>query len=241
MPDERWLELECDDGSTMRAFTVRPAGPLAAPRGGVMVLQEAFGVNANLRGIAARFAALGFVAIAPELFHRTAPGFDGRYDDFPAAMVHIRQLTPEGLLSDARAAHDWLLQYGGVPAARTAAVGFCMGGRAAWLANSALPLGASVSYYGGAIAPALLDRAPRLHGPQLFFWGGEDPSIPPEQHRAVVDALRAAGRPFASVEFSDAPHGFFNDEGPRYRETAARESWAMMVAFLEDRLTTYKP
>jgi carboxymethylenebutenolidase len=225
------VQLAVDDGTDMRAFVARPDGP--GPHPGILVLQEAYGVNANIREITQRWAAQGYVAVAPELFHRAAPGFEVDAADITVIMPLIKSLTTEGLVADARAAHAWLLAEPDVDGGRVAAVGFCMGGRAAFLANSALPLAACISYYGGAIAPALLDRAPLLHGPQLFFWGGRDRNIPPEQHRAVVDAVRAAGKPFVDVEFSEAQHGFFNDRVERHDPSAAAESWALSIAFLQ--------
>lgn len=226
------VTLRVSDGTAMNAYTVRPAS--AGPSPGMLVFQDGFGVNAPNRAIAEEWAERGFVAIAPELFHRTVVGFEGAYDDIDAVMPHIRALTTEGLVADCTAAFDWLAGDGGVDRARIAAVGFCLGGRTAFLANSALPLVAAISYYGGGIAPALLDRAPALHGPHLFFWGGQDRGIPPEQRRAVADAVRAAGKRFVDVEFSNADHGFVTAH--RYEPNAARESWALALAFLRDAL-----
>ena len=235
MPDTSHVQLSVSDGTTMRAYVARPdASAPDRKRAGLLVLQEAFGVNAHIRDVTERYARHGYIAIAPELFHRTAPGFDGRYDDFPAAMPHIQALTPDGMIADMRAAYGWLIADGRASEGRTGAVGFCMGGRAAYLANTALPLAASVSYYGGGIAPGLLDRAASLHGRQLFYWAGKDRNIKPEHHRAVADALREAGKVFVSVEFSDADHGFFNDVRPVYQPAAARESWALTLAFFAD-------
>ncbi|HEU4698644.1 MAG TPA: dienelactone hydrolase family protein [Gemmatimonadales bacterium] len=227
-----WHPLGVADGTTMRAWVARPAGP--GPHPGLLVLQEAFGVNAHIRDVAGRFAAEGFLAIAPELFHRTAPGFEGDYGNFNGVRTHVNALTTEGIEADLRAAFGWLDSTGAVDAARVAAVGYCMGGRCAWIANSALPLAAAVSYYGGGIAPALLDRAARVSGPQLLVWGGRDTHILPEHSRAVEDALRAARKRYASIVFSQAPHGFFCDARPEYDPPAAREAWALTLAFLRD-------
>jgi carboxymethylenebutenolidase len=90
-----------------------------------------------------------------------------------------------------------------------------------------------VSFYGGGIAPDLLDRASRQHAPLLMFWGGKDAHIPPEQYRAVADALTAAGKTHAQVVFSDADHGFFCDRRPSYNVKAAQQAWALVRAFLE--------
>jgi carboxymethylenebutenolidase len=226
------ISLVVNDGTNMNAYVVRPASD--GPHPGILVFQDAFGVNIPNRGIADRYASHGFVAIAPELFHRTAVGFDGDYNDFSSVMPHVRALTTDGLIADSTAAFGWLAAQREIVPTRIAAVGFCMGGRTAFIANSALPLAAAISYYGGSIAPSLLDRATTLHGPHLFFWGGQDKGIPPEQRRAVADAVRDAGKRFVDVEFSDADHGFVTAH--RYQAAAAEESWALALAFLDNAL-----
>ncbi|MEO7041206.1 MAG: dienelactone hydrolase family protein [Gemmatimonadaceae bacterium] len=219
----------------MNSYVSYPPGE--GPHPGILVFQEAMGVNSQLCGVADRYAALGFVAIAPDLFHRVSPGYAASTFEWDVVMPFIRALTVDGMLSDVGAAHAWLVSQQDVDAQKTAAMGFCMGGRATYLANSALPLAGAISYYAGSVAPGLLDRAALLHGPHLFFWGGQDKSIPPEQRRAVADSLREAGKPFVDVEFSECNHGFFNEEWTeRYNADAARQSWAMGVAFLQDAL-----
>jgi carboxymethylenebutenolidase len=227
----KYRDVPVEDGTTMRLYVARPPRPGRHP--GLMVLQEAFGVNSHIRDVTQRFAREGFLAVAPELFHRTAPGFESGYDDFSVVRPHMDALTVEGMSVDLRAAHGWLVSEGDVEAERIAAVGYCMGGRAAFLANLVLPLAASVCYYGGSIAKTgLLDRVAEAHGQQLMCWGGRDKGIPPEQHRAIADALRAAGKSFAAVEFSDADHGFFCDQRAQYHPQAAAESWELTKAFL---------
>lgn len=226
-----FVTLSVEDGTTMQAFVARRADRVRHPA--LLLCQEAFGVNGHIQDVARRCARAGWTTIAPELFHRTAPaGFAGSYADFAAVRPHVQALTPENLEADLRAAYAWLRQDARTDAARAAALGFCMGGRVAYLANAALPLRAAVSFYGGGIAPALLDRAPRLSGPQLFFWGGADTHIPPEQHRAVIDTLRQAGKAYTNVEISDAGHGFFCDQRPSYHAIAARRAWALTRDFL---------
>jgi len=97
-----YATLTVDDGSSMRAYVARPAAAEASR--GLIVCQEAFGVNAHIRDVTERFARQGFLAIAPELFHRTSPGFEGRYDDFPSVTPHIRALTDNDMAADLRAA-----------------------------------------------------------------------------------------------------------------------------------------
>ncbi len=224
------ISLQVADGTSMNAYVAAPAEGAKAP--GLIVFQEAFGVNGHIRDVANRFAKQGYVAIAPELFHRTGPGFDGAYDNFPACMPHMQALTADGIIADARAAFDWLQKDPRVLPNATACVGYCMGGRASFLANSALPLKAAISYYGGGLVPALLPRAATQNGPILFFWGLLDAHIPKEHVRAVVDAMQETNKTFVNVEFSDANHAFFCDARPAYKETAAKQSWALALQFL---------
>jgi len=220
------------DGSTMPAYVARPE--TGSPHPGIIVLQEAFGVNAHIRSVTDRLAREGYVAIAPELFHRTGPGFEGNYDDFTAVLPHMQAVTAETAEADVRAAFGWLQSQRFTQPDDICSVGFCMGGRISFLANSALPLRAAVSFYGGGI-PQFLDRAATLSGPMLLMWGDLDKHIPPEQRRQVIDALRQRGKTFANVEFSDADHGFFCDARASYQPQAARQAWVLMLEFLQSR------
>jgi carboxymethylenebutenolidase len=225
------ITLNVADGTSMNAYVASPADGAKVP--GMIVFQEIFGVNANIRDITERFARQGYVAIAPELFHRTAPGFEGPYTDLPACMPHMQAMTPDGNIADARAAFDWLQKNPRVLPNAIACIGFCMGGRASFLANSALPLTAAISLYGTAIAPGFLSRAAQQNGPVLFFWGGLDARITRDQTRAVVDAMSEAKKLFVNVEFSDADHGFFCDARSNYKESAAKQAWELILKFLE--------
>jgi carboxymethylenebutenolidase len=231
----RTVELKVADGTTMPAHVVLPPGP--GPFPGLILFQEAFGVNGHIRDVAGRFAREGYAVIAPELFHRTAPpGFEGDYANFAGVMPHMRAITPAGLEADSRAAWDWLRARPEVRPDAIACLGYCLGGRVAFVANTVLPFKAAVSYYGGGIAPDLVRRAPDLHGPMLFFWGGLDKHIPPDQVAAVTAALGQAGKPYTNVVISDADHAFFCDDRGNYQEQAARESWALTLAFLRDKV-----
>ncbi|HXM59512.1 MAG TPA: dienelactone hydrolase family protein [Terriglobales bacterium] len=230
-----YATLAVDDGTSMRSYVARPAAPVAR---GLIVCQEAFGVNAHIRDVSERFARLGFLAIAPELFHRTAPGFEGRYDDFPSVMSHMRALSDEGMAVDLRAAYAWLTANGGSADFPVAVVGFCMGGRAAVLTALTVPAACAVSFYGGGIAPnannpGLLNRMGELRAPVLLFWGGRDKHIGPDQIRSVTEALRDAGKNYINVEISDADHGFFCDARASYNPVAASQAWPLVVAFLD--------
>ena len=227
--------IDVEDGTTMRAYVARPAG--AGPHRAILVFQDALGVNVSLREVADDFARHGFVAVAPELFHRFAPGFEDTVLDMGKLMPLIRKLTIDGMLADIRAAHRWVTAQPDVDAKRVAAMGFCMGGRATYLANSEVPLAAAVSYYGGGIAPALLDRAPKLSGAHMFIWAAKDRGITVEQHRAVIDAVRDAKKRFVDVEFSGVDHAFFQKTTDRYDPAAARQSWQMTLAFLDENVS----
>jgi carboxymethylenebutenolidase len=231
--------LQVSDGTAMRCWVARPkSGEIHA---GLLVFQEAFGVNAHIRDIAERFAKEGYLAIAPELFHRTREGFEGRYEDFPSAMPHMRALTDGGMEADQRCAYDWL-RANGVGESPISAIGYCMGGRAAFLAALTLPLACAISYYGGGIAPnannpGLLGRTRELRVPVLFFWGGRDNHINTENIRAITDGLRAAGKNFVNVEISDADHGFFCDARSSYNPAATAVAWPLTLAFLKTHQT----
>ena len=235
------VTLTVPDGTTMPAYVARPAGFGSRP--GLLVFQEAYGVNAHIRDVTERFARVGYTAIAPALFHRTDPAFEGSYTDFGAAMPHMQALTDAGQAADIQAAHDWLVAAQGGQKSAVGSIGYCMGGRTSFLADALLPLQASVSYYGGGIAPGpqprfpdLLGRVGNLHAPLLLFWGGQDGHIGPDQVRALEDSLRAAGKPYTQVTFSEANHGFFCDARAAYEPNAARQSWALTLAFLATHL-----
>jgi carboxymethylenebutenolidase len=228
--DTARVTLNVADGTSMDAYVARPKTGTATA--GMLVFQEAFGINAYMRDVADRFAALGFLSIAPELFHRTGPGFEGSYTDFEGVRQHISALTTEGVNTDIEGAYTWLREQG-IDAPRIGAVGFCMGGRVAYMANARVQLGAAISFYGGGIVPDLLPLAQAQRAPILMFWGGLDTHIPPEQYRAVADALTAAKATHEQVIFSRADHGFFCDARASYNEIASRQAWALVNAFLD--------
>jgi carboxymethylenebutenolidase len=225
------VELAVGDGTRMAAYVARPER--GGPHPGLLLFQEAFGVNHHIRSVSERFAAEGYVVIAPELFHRTAPPcFEGSYTDFAGVRPHYQAVTTETAEMDIRSAHEWLRSNTQVKPNEISSVGFCMGGRVSFLANSVVPLHAAVSFYGGGIAPGLLDRSSKMHAPSLLIWGGLDKHITPEQRKAVTDALSAQQKIYVNVEFSQADHGFFCDERASYELHSARQAWALTLEFL---------
>jgi carboxymethylenebutenolidase len=231
-----YVEVACGDGTTMDCYLARPANDHDV-HAGVLLFQEIWGVNAHIRDVADRLARLGYTALAPDVFHRTAPRFTAAYDDF-SGREHASKLTPEGIRADLDAAaaklRALLAQSTDTP--RIAAVGFCMGGRLAYLANAWLDVACAVSFYGGGIASAHLDLAAAQRGPLLLFWAGRDRFITKGDRRAVADALESAGKRFTEVNVGHADHGFFCDQRASYDPEAAREAWGLLTQFLASSL-----
>lgn len=230
-----------------------PDGPMeahrAAPPDGernpaIVVLQEAYGVDDHIRSICRRFAREGYVAIAPELYHREGPGRTFGDGDFAAARPHLAALGNDGVASDVRAALATLRSDPAVDGVRIAAVGFCAGGFAAFLAACRSDVATAVCFYGGGIARErpgmglrpLLPEADRIACPVLAFFGAEDASIPAEDVEAIGTRLRALGKTFEIVTYPRAGHGFFNDERSSYRADAAVDAWQRTLEWLARRL-----
>ena len=232
------VSLRVADGTEMSAFVARPTDDAQYP--GVLVFQEAFGVNAHIRDVTERFAHEGYVAIAPELYHRTAPGFEGDYNDFKSVMPHMQAMTETGIVHDIRAAYEWLQKDSHVISGKILSIGFCMGGRASFLACATVSLQAAISFYGGGIAPTLLPKVAELHAPILFFWGRLDKHIGPEQIRAVIGECQRLGKTYVNVEISEADHGFFCDARPSYNPAAATLAWNLSKTYFQLHANEYE-
>ncbi|MCQ8832168.1 dienelactone hydrolase family protein [Streptomyces malaysiensis] len=231
-----WTTVSTADGP-MRVYVARPDRP--ADRA-VIVLQEAFGVNDHIQDIASRYAAHGFLALAPDLFHRNGVGILA-YEQHAEAMPLIGAIGPDEIVSDIEAVLTHLRAEEGVPASRTAINGFCFGGRAAFTAATAISgFGATVVFYGPGIAAgphAVVDRAVNIDAPMLLHVGSADPTIPDEQVAAIEGALTAAGVEFESYVYEGAGHAFACDARPHmYVEDSARTAWQRTHAFLDKHL-----
>ncbi|MDB5268963.1 MAG: hypothetical protein JWP58_2003 [Hymenobacter sp.] len=235
MSDQNFVTLAVADGTEMRAYTVFPSSTGPVP--GIILLQEAFGVNHHIRNVADQLAAAGYAVVAPELFHRTAaPGLEIAYSDFNSvAMPHYSAINNNDLTSDLQAAYDWLTAQPLVKADKIGSIGFCLGGRVSFLANAVLPLAAGVSYYGGG-THTIADRAQDLHATHVFFWGGLDAHIGKDHINQVIGAVEAAKKPYINTVISYADHGFNCDERPSYHPEAAKEAWALTLAFFGEKL-----
>ena len=206
------------------------ASPGVNAKGGVVVVQEAFGVTEHIEDIARRLADAGYYAVAPAFFHRQgAPTL--AYDDFASVMPLMKELNAEGITVDLTAAFAHI-EAAGFPAARTGIVGFCMGGSVTFYAATLRALGAAVTFYGGGVAegrfglPSLLDQTPNLQTPWLGLFGDLDQGIPiadVEKLRGATDAVKV---PTEIVRYPDADHGFnCNDRPAVFNPTAAADAW----------------
>lgn len=210
---------------------------------GVVVVQEAFGVNNHIEDVTRRFAAEGYHAVAPELFHR-AGGGTAPYDDFERVLPKFAGLTDEGILADLEAAVAHLGD-AGLPADAVGLVGFCMGGRSTFLFALERAVGAAVGFYGGGIVtsrfpqfPALVDRVGELRTPWLGLFGDLDGSIPVDDVERLREALGAAPAPTEVVRYADADHGFHCDARASYHQPSAADAWARTLAWFDQHLSS---
>jgi len=236
--ETRTLTLETPDGD-MALFEAEPDG---TPRGAVVVIQEAFGVNDHICDVAGRFAQAGYHAVAPHLFHRTgSPAFG--YEDFTVVIPHVLALTDADLLSDVRAALDHLRAAGWADR-QIGIVGFCLGGRVTFLVAGHEALGAAISFYGGGVVtertetmPALLDLIPGMRTPWLGLFGDADGSIPIDDVEHLRHELNStADVDTAIVRYPDAAHGFHCDVRDSYDESAAADGWRRTLEWLDEHL-----
>jgi carboxymethylenebutenolidase len=195
------------------------ADPPNAPRGALVVVQEIFGVNHHIREVTERFAAHGFVALAPAFFDHVEPHVELGYDESGVARGRelVQQIGFDAVLDDVAACERLLDSEG-----KVGVVGFCWGGTVAYLANTRLGLPA-VSYYGGRTVPFLNER---LRAPMEFHFGERDPIIPPED----VAAHRAA-HPEASFFVYPAGHGFNCDQRADFDAASAQDAMERTVGF----------
>jgi carboxymethylenebutenolidase len=230
------IQLDTPDGP-MEAHRVLPSGE---PKGGVVVVQEAFGLTGHIRDVTERVAAAGYVAVAPALFHRSEEQVFG-YGDFDKLGPVIMQLSGETVAMDVDAALAELERQG-QPAARQAIIGFCMGGSVTLATAARLPLGAAVTFYGGGLSegrfglPSGLESAARLRTPWLGLYGDLDAHIPVDEVEQVREVVAAGSVPAEVVRYADADHGFHCDERPSFHAESSSDAWARATAFLDEHL-----
>jgi carboxymethylenebutenolidase len=223
-----------------RAYLAVPAG--GGPFPGVLLFQEAFGVNDYIQSEVRRLAEHGYEAIAPDLFD----GDTYSYAELDKVYPRLTGLSTDGMLEYVRAATAFLDADPGVRHERYGAVGFCMGGRLAVL--TALTQGeriaAAASFYGGGIAPKvprlwqpLVDRLPELQSELLLIYGADDEGIAPDEHGRIAETLSREKKRYTISVYPGAPHGFASRDRDSYRPQQAEAAWLETLALFERTLT----
>ncbi|MCU1377305.1 MAG: hypothetical protein JWN29_288 [Acidimicrobiales bacterium] len=232
------VTIDTPDGA-MPAAVAEPAGE---PRGAVVVIQEAFGLTDHIEDVARRLADVGWLAVAPALFHRSGSPVFEYGSDFKDLLPVFSALNAEGIAADLEATIGYLSGRG-VPSERIGIVGFCMGGTVALHAASRYPLGAAVTFYGGGVAEGrfglapLVEQATALQAPWLGLYGDLDKGIPVEQVEALRQAAATAPVDTEVVRYAEADHGFNCDARESYHADSAADAWTRTLAWFDKHLT----
>jgi carboxymethylenebutenolidase len=229
------------DGTLIPAYRAQPKGRTNLPV--IIVVHEIFGVHEHISDVCRRFAKLGYLAIAPDLYVRE--GDASVYPTMQQLNDHIVSKVPDQqVLSDLDSTVAWAGQNGG-DLKRLGVNGFCWGGRITWFYAEHNPhVKAAVAWYGrlgGATSPNSpsnpLDHAADLKVPVLGLFGGQDPSIPADTIAAMKQDVATgptAARSSQFIVYPDAPHAFFADYRPSYRKADAEDGWRRAIAFFKD-------
>ena len=226
----QFTTLTSADGFTFSAYVAKPEG---TPRAAMVVLQEIFGVNSHIRSVADRFAAEGYLAVAPATFDRAKTGVELGYTDADmgagmALKTAIESLPETGVMPDIQAAIDHAAELSG---GKVGIIGFCWGGLLTWRSACQLKgLSAAVPYYGGGMTnKAEIARQPQC--PVMAHFGDRDHWIPMEG----IESFKQA-HPDVEVHVYSADHGFNCDQRGSYNEAAAKLARERTLAFLADKL-----
>lgn len=232
------------DGAEMGAYVAKPEGEGRWP--GVLLFMEIFGINQHIRSVADRVAAEGYVVLAPDLFHRTAPGIELGYDEAGLGKgIELMSATKtDELLSDIGASIAALQARGDVGGSGVGAMGFCFGGHVAYRTACEFPVKATVSFYGGGIpgapadgqGPSTVDRTPGIGGKILCLFGDKDEYIPADDVAKIRGALASAGTDHEVVVYPGVGHGFFCDVRGDYDEKSAADAWSKLKALFSAEL-----
>ncbi len=215
------------------AYLARPEDD--TPRPAVIVVQEIFGVNDHIRDVTERVAALGYVAIAPAIYQRIAPGFETGYtpEDVKVGREYKVQTKASELLSDLQATIDYLYALPQVRQTCVGLIGFCFGGHVVYLGATLDAVSATASFYGAGIAnwcpgeerPATVDITSDIDGEIYCFFGKEDASIPAEQVDQIQAELERHHVKHRIFNYENAGHGFCCDRRASYEPNAATDAW----------------
>ncbi|MGH2415930.1 MAG: dienelactone hydrolase family protein, partial [Microcystaceae cyanobacterium] len=212
---------------------------------GAIVIQEIFGVNHHIRDVTRRLAQEGYVAIAPAIYQRQAPGFEVGYtaEDVKIGRVYKTQTKASELLSDIQATIDYLHGLPQVKPSGVGCIGFCFGGHVAYLAATLEDIKATASFYGAGITTwtpgegePTLARTADIKGTLYAFFGMEDGSIPAHEVDEIEAALEQHHIPHRIFRYSGAGHGFFCDRRASYNQKAAEDAWKHGLALFRTTL-----
>ncbi len=232
----RTVTITGDGGDEIEAYLALPDG--AETFGGVVVIHHMPGYDTATKEITRKFAAHGYAAIMPNLYHREAPGASP--DDAAAAARAKGGVPDERLVGDVFGAADYLRSLPGANR-KVGVIGYCSGGRQTFLAACSLPLDAAVDCYGGAVvrvpegAPSsmkpLIGLSENLSCPLLGLFGADDHFPTPDETAELSKVLDGFGKPHEFHTFDGAGHAFFSVDRPSYRVEAANEGWRQIWAF----------
>ena len=232
------------EAGAMSSFVARPAAGGSYP--GIIVVQEAFGLNQHIKDVAARLAGEGYVTLAPDLYYRESGAVVG-YDNLPEAIRLMSGLSDDKVVKDMGAAISYLQQQPAVRADRIGVTGFCMGGRITFLTACVNPaVKAAVPFYGGGIGSVMqanertpkapLEYADTLTALLLLFFGENDPFIPLDEVEKIKGRLAALHKTAETIVYPGAPHGFFCNERDSYRADASKDAWERLLKFFGQHL-----
>jgi len=231
------VKVPTSDGS-IPAYRALPArgGPFAV----VIVVQEIFGVHEHIKDVCRRFAKLGYLAVAPELYARQ--GDVSKLSDINDIVTKVVSRVPDSqVMADLDATVAWAKQSGAGNVQRLGITGFCWGGRIVWLyAAHSAQLKAGVAWYGRLVGKPSetqprhpIDVAGSLKAPVLGLYGGNDQGIPLETVEQMQKTLNAAGNPSQIIVYPDTPHGFHADYRPSYRKNQAQDGWKRLQSWFK--------
>lgn len=230
------VKIPVKDGE-MPAYRAMPATGTNFPI--VLVIHEIFGVHAHIEDVCRRFARLGYVAIAPQLF--TRQGDVLKLSSIDEIRPIVAKVPDAQVLSDLDATATWAIKNAKGNPAKLVTTGFCWGGRIVWLYAAHNPeLKAGVAWYGRLMGDSLplmpknpIDFASTLKVPVLGLYGGKDTGIPLTTVEQMRDRLKSSSTKAEIVVYPDAPHAFFADYRPSYREADAKDGWQRLQAWFK--------